>query len=286
MLLRQGKMFMLQGKEILLATMHQKEIAIKPAMEETLGCKVIVPKNYDTDQFGTFCGEKQRLMSAKKMVVHKAKVAMKRFSYEWGMASEGSFGPHPLMPFTPMHEELLAFIDDKNQVEIVVTKQTHKTNYGMFEFSQNDSFDEFLSAHFFPSHAMIVRALGVNQVIAKGIQSYAELKLAIQEGFVRSKKIRLETDMRAMVNPTRMQFIKELTLDLINRIQSVCAKCGTYGFGEVDRIGNLPCSYCHGDTNLFRNIIEKCNRCDYQIIKPRPDNLYEADPTYCNDCNP
>jgi len=277
---------MLQGREILLATMHQKEFAIKQAMEETFGCKIVLPKNYDTDQFGTFCGEKERLMSAKKMVVHKAKVAMEQFSYELGMATEGSFGPHPLMPFTALHEELLSFIDATNQVEIVVIKRTNKTNYAMAEFSYKQSFDDFLSTYLFPSHAIIVREMASNQVIAKGIQTRTDLDLAVEKAFKISKKIRLETDMRAMFNPTRMQIIQDLTLDLIKRIQSICAKCNTYGFGEMEVAGNLPCSSCRSDTQLFKNIIEKCIRCDYQIIKPRADNLYQADPSYCHYCNP
>jgi hypothetical protein len=277
---------MLKGKQVLLATMHKKELAIKQSFEQSLGCEVILPQNYDTDQFGTFCGEKERHLIPSKMVIHKAKIAMEQFSYEFGIASEGSFGPHPLIPFLPLQEEWLGFIDATNKLEVVVKKQTNQTNYAMFEFERNQSFDDFLSRSGFPLHAMIVRELSSNLVIAKGIQTLSELESALEKAFKVSDRIRLETDMRAMFNPTRMQIIKELTLDLINRIQSVCMKCGIYGFGEIKVSGNLRCSCCSSETQLFKNIIEKCIRCDYQVIKPRPDMLYRADPSYCSYCNP
>ncbi|MGE3318932.1 MAG: DUF6671 family protein [Candidatus Berkiella sp.] len=277
---------MLQGKEILLATMHDKQLAIAPVMRSHLACEIIVPKDYDTDQFGTFSGEKERFLAPKNMVLHKAKIAMQQYSYDFGIATEGSFGPHPLIPFTPMHEELIGFIDFKNQIEIVVAKQTHQTNYIMCEFTKNQPHEDFLSTCLFPSHALIVREMANDQVIAKGITSLAALEEAINKGFSISDTIRLETDMRAMFNPTRMNVIKELTMALVNRLQAVCAKCHTYGFGEVHYLGRLPCSDCHSETALFLNMVEKCIRCDYQIIKPRHDKLSSASPTYCNFCNP
>lgn len=277
---------MFRGKKILLATMHQKELAIKPPMEKALGCEIIVSQNFDTDQFGTFCGEKQRFLSPKEMVIHKAKVAMSQYSFPFGLASEGTFGPHPLIPFTPFQEELLGFVDLENHIEIVVKKQTTKTNYAMMEFKSGEPIDSFLSTYHFPSHAMIVREMTSEQVIAKGIQTFDELEAALNKAFTLSQTIRLETDMRAMFNPTRMATIKELTFDLINRLQTVCSKCRTYGFGETHVTGNLPCSFCKTETQLYTNVIEKCVNCDHYITKPRADNLLYADPTYCNYCNP
>lgn len=277
---------MLKGKKVLLVTMHQKELAIKEPMEAALGCEMVVTQNYDTDQFGTFSGEIERKLIPSKMVIHKAKSAMEQYRYELGIASEGSFGPHPLLPFTPFHEEFLALVDSKSNLEIVVKKQTTETNYAMAEYVKGQSLDDFLSTSRFPSHAIIVRALSGNQVIAKGINNLANLESAMEKAFKVSEVVRLETDMRAMFNPTRMKIINELTLELINRIQSVCIQCGTYGFGERHVSGHLPCSWCSSDTQLFQNIVEKCLRCDYELIKPRSDNLVQADPTYCHYCNP
>lgn len=277
---------MFQGKEILLATMHQKEVAIQNEIELNLGCKLIVPKDFDTDRFGTFCGEKKRSMTAREMVRHKAKVASKEYGYSLCIATEGSFGAHPIIPLMPHHEELMIFFDSVNNIEIIVNKNTDQTNYGYAEFEKDENFDYFLFTHSFPSHALMVRAMSTNQVLAKGIQTMDELKSTMKRAFMISPRIRLETDMRAMFNPTRMQVIKELTSDLINRIQSVCSNCGAYGFGDLEIAGHLPCSDCGFSTRLYQNIIQKCIRCNYQITKPRPDMLYLAEPTYCNICNP
>ena len=149
-------MKMLQGKQIILATKHHKEIVIRPIMEHSLGCQLIVPEDYDTDQFGTFTGEKDRLLPPKEMVLHKARVAMQRFGYRFGIASEGSFGPHPLLPFSPYHEELLAFVDQDNCLEVIVQKVTVETNYAMQEFTIHDSFENYLNQIKFPLHKLLV----------------------------------------------------------------------------------------------------------------------------------
>ncbi|MFO1256885.1 MAG: DUF6671 family protein [Gammaproteobacteria bacterium] len=277
---------MFQGKEILLATMHQKELAIQPEFERHFGCKIILPQNYDTDQFGTFCGEKKRYMTAREMVVHKAKTASQQYGYPLSMATEASFGAHPIIPLMPFHEEFMVFLNTTDNIEIIVKKQTNQTNYGFAEFEKGDDYSFFLFTHSFPSHALIVRTLSTNEVIAKGINSVDKLNTALEAAFKSSPRVRLETDMRALFNPTRMQIIRELTLDLINRIESSCPRCSTYGFGEIHVTGHLPCSDCGFDTTLYQNIIEKCVRCDYHISKPRGDKLYRADPAYCNHCNP
>lgn len=277
---------MFDGKEILLATMHQKELAIQGPFEEHLGCKIIVPHNYDTDQFGTFSGEKRRYMTAREMVVHKAKIASKQYGYPLSIATEASFGAHPIIPLMPFHEEFMVFLNTTDNKQIIVKKQTNLTNYGFAEFNKGEDYNFFLFTHSFPSHALIVRAINTNQVIAKGIQTTEELQSAIKIAFSISPRIRLETDMRAMFNPTRMKVIQELTIELVNRIQTLCPNCHTYGFGDIEVAGHLPCSECGFETTLYQNIIKKCISCDLKVSHPRPDNLNQAEPTYCNNCNP
>ena len=50
-----------ENRRVLLATMHKKETAIAPILEPGLGVKVVVPKDFDTDQFGTFTRNIKRL---------------------------------------------------------------------------------------------------------------------------------------------------------------------------------------------------------------------------------
>ena len=52
--------FPFRGRLAVLATMHRKEQAIAPVLEEALGLQVEVPPGLDTDRFGTFTREVPR----------------------------------------------------------------------------------------------------------------------------------------------------------------------------------------------------------------------------------
>lgn len=62
-------------------------------------------------------------------------VRLKAFkALEWsneslGIASEGSFGPHPSNPFISANEELIILVDTKNNLEIVGRYLTLHTNF-------------------------------------------------------------------------------------------------------------------------------------------------------------
>ncbi|MBI2791732.1 MAG: hypothetical protein HYX61_07225 [Gammaproteobacteria bacterium] len=275
------------NKKILLATKHNKEKVIKPILEQSLGCQVIVPNDFDTDQFGTFTGEIARILSPKEMVIKKARHAIEQYAFNYAIASEGSFGPHPLIPFAPFNQELLSFIDKENDIEIIVYEHTTETNFATYDLKPTDSYHDFLQQVKFPEHGVIIRALKCNKIIAKGIHEINELRAAMNYAFELSPEmIRIETDMRAMHNPTRMKIIERLSRNLLKRLLSNCAQCGCYGFGELSYHGKLPCELCGGSTEIYQYINEKCIQCDYSLNLPRPDNLTHADSTYCEYCNP
>lgn len=60
------------NKQVLLATMHGKEKAISNIFLKNLNCEVCV-ESFDTDQFGTFTGEKPRLLNPYETCLLKAK---------------------------------------------------------------------------------------------------------------------------------------------------------------------------------------------------------------------
>lgn len=63
---------MFKGRNLLIATKHEKEKVIAPILEKELGVKCFVVTNLDTDEFGTFTGEIDRkddpITTAKKNV--------------------------------------------------------------------------------------------------------------------------------------------------------------------------------------------------------------------------
>lgn len=109
----------LAGRTAVLATMHHKERVIAPLLGRFLGLKVQVPQGFDSDRFGTFSREIARTGSA--LEAARAKIAA-GFALmpeaNVGLASEGSFGPHPELPFVSMGLELVLLVDRDSGLEL------------------------------------------------------------------------------------------------------------------------------------------------------------------------
>ncbi|HAZ7573018.1 hypothetical protein OQJ02_01140 [Legionella sp. PATHC032] len=276
-----------QNQHVLLASKHKKEKAIQPPFEEKLGCRIHVPADYDTDQFGTFTGEIPRKASAYDTLIQKAKAAAQQFGYRYVISSEGSFGPHPQLYFCPADTELMAFVDLENDLIIAEHELSTETNYSHIDISTQDDYEAFLNKAKFPSHGIIVRALNSEEnYIQKGICELRQLKTAIKKAFTCSTTIRLETDMRAMMNPLRMNTINKLAVKLVRRIQQHCPQCHTPGFGKISAEGHLACISCGTPTELYHKKVLNCLKCEFKTYQARDDGLEFADQRYCPYCNP
>ncbi|HAT6978532.1 TPA: hypothetical protein F8R96_02305 [Legionella pneumophila] len=276
-----------QNQRVLLASKHQKEKAIQPPFEEKLGCTIHIPVDYDTDQFGTFTGEIPRKASAYETLIQKAKAAAQQFGYRYVISSEGSFGPHPQLYFCPADTELMAFVDLDNDLIIAEHELSTETNYGHIDISDQDDYEAFLDKAKFPSHGIIIRTLdSENHFIEKGIRDRDYLKTAIKKAFEFSPHIRLETDMRAMMNPLRMNTINKLAVKLVHRIQQHCPQCHTPGFGKISAEGHLTCVSCGTPTELYHRKVLNCLKCEFKTYQARDDGLEFADQRYCPYCNP
>ncbi len=218
------------NKKILLASMHKKEISIAPAFENILKCKIVVPKNFNTDQFGTFSGEIRRDLSAYETLKKKAITAANIFNFDYVISSEGSFGPHPYIP-TICDTEMLLFYDKKLDLFITDYDFFFDTNYDQFiltkeNYKAND-YVKWLKSVKFPSHGLILKNQSI--LICKGIISLTYLEEIIDKELSENNNLILETDMRAMMNPTRMKAIKLLANKLVQKIAKLCNKCSTRG---------------------------------------------------------
>lgn len=284
------EVFYKSGENIVLATKHSKERAISPPFRKKLGLRVVVPDEIDTDTLGTFTGEVERRGTMLETAFAKARLGMDLTGFKLGMASEGSFGPHPLLPFAVANHEVLAFIDDQNGFQIFEQILSEKTNFAHAKVSSFHELDKFLQKAKFPSHAVVVRP-NLNKetkFIYKGLQSVEQLKDTVNH----CRKISddnfalVETDMRAHLNPTRMQILRRLAVKLARRLRSTCAKCQTPGFGLVDVERGLKCAICGLPTLMVKAEIHACAKCDYQEERLRRNQPTTADPTYCQFCNP
>ncbi|WP_412754299.1 DUF6671 family protein [Legionella donaldsonii] len=274
-----------KNQTILLASKHEKEHAIAQPFINRLSCTLRV-HDFDTDQFGTFTGEIERTLSPYETCLLKAQKAAERYDYALALASEGSFGPHPDFPFVPSAHELMVFIDREHNWVVAEQLVSPKTNYAMITINEHSEIDSFLERVRFPSHALIVQSINRKHVFAKGIKELESLIHYVSLGFKTEKELLLATDMRAMMNPTRMEVIGELADKLAQRIATLCVQCGCPGFGFKSTRGTLPCSFCGSSTSFYEEEVWGCIACDHQQHKVRRDGLLEADPAYCDYCNP
>ena len=274
-----------QNERVLLASKHEKERVIRPVFFDMLGCEIYT-SNFDTDQFGTFTGEIPRVKTPYETCVLKAKTAAIEADCFFSIASEGSFGAHPSMPFFASDHEIMVFVDLKHNWIIAEQLVTTKTNYQMLTLHRGKDIASFLQSVQFPSHAVTLQINDTKEVLGKGIQDVSLLNHLITTGFVKGDELLLVTDMRAMVNPTRMEALSLLAEKLAARILTCCHSCGAPGFGFISTTETLSCSLCDGPTSLHRFEIWGCVACKNKEKKARHDHLELADPTYCNYCNP
>lgn len=281
-------MYSYRGKKGVLGTLHQKEKAIAPPFYEELGLE-IVKLDIDTDRLGTFTGEVERQGSALSCARQKCLNALHESGLSIAVSSEGSFFPHPYIPFVPCDQEILYFIDREIDLELYVSRMSMETNYLKETLSDKSELARFCDQVKFPSHAVILRpSRPSEQVIFKGIQSQEEL----EQAFLQSKRLAsdgmcsIETDMRAHMNPTRMKLIGELAKSLAVRLRTFCPECAFPGFGEVDVARGLECKECGSETDLVKAKIMGCQRCSFQEFLPREDGLTMAEPSSCPFCNP
>lgn len=274
-----------RNRSILLASKHQKEQAIAEVFFHKLSC-TLVECEFDTDQFGTFTGEVARTLSPYNTCILKAERAAEHYGYDLSIASEGSFGPHPAFPFIPSDHEIMVFLDRQNNWVISEQYITPKTNYAMLTITRQTKLDDFLQKVGFPEHALTLQNHSDKSVLAKGIRDIKSLEQAITLGFQHEKELFLATDMRAMMNPTRMEVIAELAEKLALRIDTACPQCACPGFGFKSTKGLLPCALCGAHTSLYEAEVFGCIACEYQEDKRRRDGLLKADPSYCDYCNP
>ncbi|MEA5451802.1 DUF6671 family protein [Leptolyngbya sp. CCNP1308] len=276
------------GRVAVLATMHRKEQAIAPLLESSLGFTVVVPSGFNTDSFGTFTGDVKRPADQLTTARLKAASALRQTGESLAIASEGSFGPHPQIPFLACDREVVLLLDHQHQLEIVGETISTDTNYRSQTVRSPDEALAFAESVGFPSHGMVVKVEDVGTVVAKGITVPEVLLAAVKQAVQQSPShhARIETDLRALYNPTRMGVITQATEALLKVIAQACPACGCPGFSEVKRWPGLPCGQCGTPTLMPLSVRYQCQQCQHQQDGPCPDSPPVADPSYCPYCNP
>ncbi len=278
-----------ENARIGLVTKHAKDAAIAPVFQKVLGAHVIV-FDFDTDVLGTFSGEVPRTGGPLECVQRKCELGIHEGSFDYCLASEGSFGPHPDNPFIPCDHEILYFIDNSRNFHLRSVIFSLKTNFNVKTVNHFEELLDFSRKVKFPSHALIIRpnVWENKNEIFKGIQTEEHLENSFKEAvrISNDKAIRVETDMRAHMNPTRMSVIRKVAEKLAQQLMTACPRCEAPGWGIKRVEKGLKCSYCEFATDWVKSEIMGCVRCSYEIELPRSDGLKSLEPRYCNLCNP
>ncbi|MCP9828222.1 hypothetical protein KBZ19_06945 [Synechococcus sp. L2F] len=278
------------GRRVSLATCHGKERVMARPLRRALGVELVLAAGFDTDSLGTFCGERPRPADAATTCRLKAEAGMAATGLDLGLASEGSFGPHPALPFLPLATEWMTWVDRRHDLVITERLSGCRTNFDHCTAAPGTPLEAWLTRIGFPRHAVIVRPHqpGAEPFLRKGVCGAAELTQAIHQASTASADglALVETDMRAHCNPTRMASIRALTFRLARRIATPCPACGAPGWGPLESLPGLPCGWCGSPTSLLRAERFGCVRCEASEEHPRRDGLLQADPQHCPYCNP
>lgn len=276
---------MFRDRALVIATMHEKERVLMPLFESAFGMHVVKAKDLNTDQFGTFTGEIERKADPVTTARQKCLAALDKSSASLAIASEGSFGPHPTLYFVPADEEWLVLIDKENGEEWVHRELSTETNYNSKVINNESELLHFAEHARFPSHALIIKSEKSGNTY-KGIQSWDELKKYFHLFLESDGEVLVETDMRAMYNPTRMNVIQLAGQKFIQKLKSLCPSCQHPGFAVSRAIPGLPCEICGFPTASTLKYVEHCNKCEFENELAFPHGKTSESAMYCDLCNP
>ena len=278
---------MFKGRKLLIATKHHKEQVIAPIFENELGVLCFVTDKFDTDTLGTFSGEIDRKEDALTTLRNKCLLAMKANDCDLAIASEGSFGMHPSIFIAPADDEMMLFLDTKNNVEVIAREVSTNTNFNASKITNVVELMAFAEKVNFPSHGLILKPSQNNfNPIYKGITDIDDLLKKFHLLLEEFGSVYVETDMRANFNPTRMKLIEKVAMKLVESIQNKCPSCNFPGFSITKVNAGLPCEWCNSPTQSTLSYVYECKKCQHQKEVLHPHNKIKEDPMYCDYCNP
>jgi hypothetical protein len=265
-------------------TKHDKARLVSQHFEEILSMRV-QEVEADTDIFGTFSGEVERIGTPLETAIKKARLGIETTGNPFAIASEGSIGPDPLLGFINANIETMVLIDDELDIQVhetiksneivAFTTTTLKTDLGVF-----------LKKADFPNHALIVKPHHGTGAV-KGVRTIRELEEAIRKSRDASSdgEAIIESDFRAMCSPSRQKNISTVALKLVQRLSLTCPDCQTPGWGLKSFVGGVECSHC-GDFSeeAIKQEILGCFKCEYTALGAVINAT--LDPARCMSCNP
>lgn len=278
------------GLKLGVATIHGKEQVIGPVLEQALGLSgySAIP-DADTDRFGAFSGEVQRTLDPLAACEAKARHGAEVSGLDLVVASEGSFGPCPPAPFIPCDEEFLVLFDARDGRIFHHRHVSLETVFGGEACTNWAQANAFADRMKFPSHHLVVRAREKwkhGDAVLKGIRNEYVFRGAVEGMLEQHGSCWVETDMRAMANPTRMRVIAGTAVRFAAELTTTCPVCQACWFRITHPLAGLPCELCGWPTASMRAYLHACWACAHTESRPRPDGKRNEEPQHCGNCNP
>lgn len=265
-------------------TKHEKAKLVNKHFNDILALhvqEVVV----DTDVFGTFSGEIERVGTPLETAVKKARTGIALTGNPFAIASEGSVGPDPLLGFFNANIETMVFVDEELDIQVHETIKSNEI-IAFTTTTQKMDLGVFLKKADFPNHALIVKPqLGKGAI--KGVRTLQELEEAILKSRDASSdgEAIIESDLRAMSSPSRQKNISAVALKLAQRMSRTCFECSLPGWGLKSYLRGVECSEC-GEVSeeAARQELLGCVACEFTALGA-VINL-TLDPSRCMSCNP
>lgn len=278
-----------RGSTIIFATNHGKAAAAREPFAAVLGATV-APLTINSDTLGTFTGEIERPGSMLDALRGKVRLAREFTTERWVLVSEGSFSSSDGFGILVHGIEMLMLHDRLTGAEIVEQHISYDTNYATASLIDSNELEPFLRRISFGPHALVLYPDGVPLAgnVRKGITDRTEAETVLEEQLKVSPKrtVIAMSDMRAHLNPTRMEAIRACCELLAKRLNTPCPACKSGGFGLVAAVPGLPCEECGAPTQRSRGERHSCPFCAHTVEHPRSDGRTCASAAECEWCNP
>ena len=269
---------------VVMPTKHDKAKLVSKHFNEILAMQV-QEVFVDTDVFGTFSGEIERVGTPLETAVKKARVGIETTGNPFALASEGSVGPDPVFGFINANIETMVFVDDELDIQIHETIKSNEI-LAFTTTTTKNNLEEFLKKADFPNHALIVKPNN-GQGAVKGIRDLIELEEAIKKSRDASSdgEAIIESDLRAMCSPSRQKNISAVALKLVQRLSKTCTDCQTPGWGLKSFTRGVECSECgEFSADAIKQEVLCCFKCEYTALGAVIN--VTLDPARCMNCNP
>ncbi len=276
-----------QGNEqdYVIVTQHEKGAVVDPIFSEVLGVRV-TELHANTDQLGTFDGEMPRRDGPLATALAKAQIG-RDLGVTRVLASEGTFSPHPAMPWMTVNSELIVALVDDLPSPVVGSAVSLETVVFSREVGPDDDLHEIATQAKLAGHAVLVRNIDDEPaVLSKGIQDGDALREALTRVWrvSPSRRAHVHSDLRAHLSGSRRSVIAAAARDLAVRLSQTCPSCHIPGWGATEVIRGAPCTDCGRATNQIRGERLSCPHC--LVSESRIDLDLRGDPGACDRCNP